>query len=247
ENVTVTSYSVIVQGISRDNARIEWDAVEAAISYQVQWRRDDSDWIDAGRVGSTSVELENVKRGEYVARVRAINSAGIPSGWGYSVLTQVEGNLLPPPALNALIPTSIVFGIRLRWGFPAAVSPIEKTEIWYSTNNNRSTAVLLGDFAYPQSQTELMGLGAGQQLYFWGRVVDKNGEIGPWYPLSSSGGVMGTASTDAEAITDYLVGQIKKTHLGDELLEPIEEIPQLADDILNERLEREAAIEEEQL
>ena len=222
ENVIAESYSVLVQGVAVHNARFSWDKVDEATEYQVQWRRDLSDWIEGGRTGSTSLEIENIRTGAYVVRVRSLNALGIPSGWGYSVSTQLIGNLEPPPALSSLTATGIVFGIELKWTIPQAISPIEKTEIWYSQTNNRADAILLGQFAYPQNKHTMMGLAAGARFYFWGRVQDKLGEYGDWYPLSSSGGVMGVSSTDAGEILDYLTGQITESQLGQQLLAKIE-------------------------
>lgn len=218
--VTLSSYSVLGQGIAQHNAVIEWTPAESAVAYQVQWRRDNSDWIEGGRTGSARLELENIRAGAYTARVRAINAAGIPSLWTTSVETQLQGNVAPPPTVTHLTAASLVFGIRLDWGMPAGPSIIERTEIWYGPTNDREQAIKLGDFAYPQNSHTLMGLAAGAQLYFWARLVDKHGEIGPWYP--AEGGVLGQASADANAILDYLNGQISETQLAQALLEKIE-------------------------
>lgn len=219
-NVTLSSYSVVGQGIARHNAVITWAKAESAIAYQVQWRRDNSDWIEGGRTGSCSLELADIRAGNYVARVRAINAADIPSIWTTSAETYLQGNLAPPPSVTHLNATGLIFGIRLDWGFPAGPSTIERTEIWYAQVNDREQAIKLGDFAYPQNSHTLMGLAAGAQLYFWARLVDKHGEIGPWYP--AEGGVLGQASADANAILDYLNGQITETQLAQALLERID-------------------------
>lgn len=219
--VLLSSYSVLGQGIAQHNAVIEWTAAPSAVAYQVQWRRDNSDWIEGGRTGSARLELENIRAGAYLARVRAINAAGIPSLWATSMETQLSGNVVPPSALTHLTPTSLVFGIRLDWGFPLGPSIIERTELWYGQANDLQQAIKLGDFAYPQATHTLMGLAAGAQLFFWGRLVDKNGEIGPWYPVSG-GGVMGQASSDAGEILEYLQGQITETQLAQALIEKID-------------------------
>ncbi|VFR82801.1 Phage tail fiber protein [plant metagenome] len=219
--VLLSSYSVLGQGIAQHNAVIEWTAAPSAVAYQVQWRRDNSDWIEGGRTGSARLELENIRAGTYLARVRAINAAGIPSLWATSMETQLSGNVVPPSALTHLTPTSLVFGIRLDWGFPVGPSIVERTELWYGQANDLQQAIKLGDFAYPQATHTLMGLAAGAQLFFWGRLVDKNGEIGPWYPISG-GGAMGQASSDAGEILEYLQGQITETQLARALIEKID-------------------------
>ncbi|WP_260986099.1 host specificity protein J [Bordetella genomosp. 13] len=218
--VTLSSYSVVVQGIAQHNGVIEWPAAKGAVAYQVQWRRDSSDWIEGGRTGSARLELDNIRTGAYVARARAINAANVPSVWTVSAETRLEGTIAPPTALAFLSTTSLIFGIQLAWGFPAGPSIIERAQIWYSQTNDRADATLLGEFPYPQSTHALMGLAAGARLYFWGRLIDKQGEIGPWYP--SGVGVAGTASSDANPILDFLQGKITESQLGQALLEKID-------------------------
>ncbi|KLB47461.1 hypothetical protein XEUV315_24440, partial [Xanthomonas euvesicatoria] len=63
------------------------------------------------------------------------------------------------------------------------------------------------------------------RFFFWGRLVDRSGNIGPWYPLTN--GVMGESSTDATAILEYLAGKISVTELAQELRKSIESISDL--------------------
>lgn len=222
QDVRLSSYTVVDQGLAFNNGRIEWSKVDAAMEYQVQWRRDQSDWVESGRTSSTSLELVNIRAGTYVARVRALNALGIPSAWGQSEPTVLQGNLEPPPAITSLRATAIVFGILLEWTIPNALSTIDRTEIWYSDKNDRNQATLLGEFSYPQSSHTLMGLAAGTTFYFWARLRDKNGEHGDWYPISATGGVMGRASVDATQILQYLTAQITATQLAQSLLARID-------------------------
>ncbi len=71
------------------------------------------------------------------------------------------------------------------------------TDIWYSKTNSRDDAARLSTYPYPQARASLMGLAAGQS-FFWGRLVDTSGNIGPWYPNSQQG-VLGQSSSDATA------------------------------------------------
>jgi len=221
DEVTLTSFTVIDQGIAHHNATIQWPAAASAVTYQVQWRRDNSDWIEAGRIGSCEVDLQDIRAGTYVARVRAINAAGIPSVWTQSEPTYLEGEIAPPPVITSLTATTDqVFAISLKWGLPAGPSIIERTEIWYSQTNDRTVAAKLGDFAYPQDSHTLFGLAAGSALFFWARLVDKNGVEGEFYPATD--GVRGMASADASPILEYLTGQITETQLYAQLQEKID-------------------------
>ncbi|CUJ37910.1 Domain of uncharacterised function (DUF1983) [Achromobacter sp. 2789STDY5608621] len=214
-NIRLASRSVIDQGLARHVGVISWDAAASAVAYQVQWRRDNSDWVEAGRTGALTLELPDIRAGAYVARVRAINVSDISSVWVNSTETMLEGDIAPPPALALLATKPLVFGIDLRWAFPEGRFTAQRTEIWYSASNDRASAIKLGDFAFPQSAHTLMGLAAGKRFYFWGRIVALNGEIGAWYPGDQ--GVMGESSWEASEILEYLNGKISRDELAQEL------------------------------
>ncbi|MBN5137732.1 host specificity protein J [Stenotrophomonas maltophilia] len=219
-NVRMSSHVVIDQGIATPVLTIEWDAAEKAIAYDVEWRRDDLNWVRAGRVGTTSCEVRGIYAGKYLARVRAVNALNAVSQPALSMLTDIKGKTDPPPALTSLTATPVVFGIQLAWGFPPGATDTERTEIWRSTGPDRASATKFADFAYPQNRYQLDGLAAGAKFYFWGRLVDKSGNIGPWYPAGV--GVMGQASTDLSKYEEYFRGKIVESSLGQDLLSKIE-------------------------
>lgn len=219
-SVTLTSFNVVRQGISSQTVAIRWEAAESAVLYEVEWRRNDSDWVRAGRTTTTGLEIDGAYAGTYVARVRAINAIEVPSAWTQSASTELAGILSAPPAVTHLTTVSQVFGIGLSWGFPPEGNIIQRTELWYSQSNSFEQAIKLGDFSYPQNTHTMMGLAAGAEFFFWARLVDKNGLPGPWYPTAS--GVHGQSSSDASLILDYLKDQITETQLSQELLQKIE-------------------------
>lgn len=225
-NVRLSSHVVIDQGIATPVLTIEWDAADKAIAYDVEWRRDDLNWVRVGRVGTASVEVRGVYAGKYLARVRAVNALNAVSQPALSVLTDIQGKTEPPPALTSLTAASVVFGIQLAWAFPPGATDTERTEIWRSAGPNLENATKLGDFAYPQNRHRLDGLAAGAKFYFWGRLVDRSGNIGPWYPAGA--GVVGEASTDVTEYDAYFSGLINKSALGRELLSEIESISSIA-------------------
>lgn len=63
---------------------------------------------------------------------------------------------------------------------------------------------------------------AGKELWFWARLVDKNGVAGEWYPAASGIGVRGQASSDAGPILEQIGGKIEKSMLGQDLITEIE-------------------------
>lgn len=224
-NVALSSHVVIEQGIATPTLTIQWDAADKAIAYDVEWRRDDLNWVRAGRVATTSIEVPGIYAGQYLARVRAVNALNAVSLPAMSPLTTIAGKTEPPPAVTSLTATSIVFGIRLAWAFPPGATDTQRTEIWRSPSPNRETATKLGDYAYPQNRLELDGLAAGARFYFWARLVDRSGNIGPWYPMGA--GVMGEASTNQSDYDAYFSGKISESALGQDLLAKIESIDQI--------------------
>lgn len=223
-NVTLSSFSVIDQANARTDLTITWEAPENAIEYHVEWRRDDMDWVTIPSVSTTSVDVRGVYTGRYLARVRAINAIGAMSIPALSALTQIDGKTTPPPALTSLTTTSIVFAIGLQWGMPQGATDTERTEIWYSTGPDFASAIKLGDFAYPQVRHQINGLAAGTRFYFWGRLVDRSGNIGPWLPSENQAGVMGESSVDQTEYDEYFSGRITESALGQDLLSKIESI-----------------------
>ena len=224
-NVQLSSHSVIDQGIATHVLTIAWDAADKAIAYDVEWRRDDLDWVRAGRVATASIEVRGVYAGNYLARVRAINALNAVSQPALSALTVITGKTEAPPALTSLTTSSDVYSIGLAWGFPNGATDTQRTEIWYGPSPNRAAAIKLGDFAYPQARHQINGLAAGARFYFWGRLVDRSGNIGPWYPAET--GVIGEASTDQGQYDEYFSGRISESALGQELLSKIESIDSL--------------------
>ncbi|MBH1790545.1 phage tail protein [Stenotrophomonas maltophilia] len=224
-NVELSSHVVIDQGIATPTLTIQWDAADKAIAYDVEWQRDDLNWVRAGRVGTTSIDVPGIYAGQYLARVRAVNALNAVSIPATSLLTDIRGKTEPPAAVTSLTATPIVFGIQLAWAFPPGATDTQRTEIWRSTGPNREMAVKLGDYAYPQNRLQLDGLAAGAQFYFWARLVDRTGNIGPWYPTGA--GVMGEASTDVTLYDAYFAGRITESALGHDLLSKIEAIDSL--------------------
>lgn len=236
-SVTLTSAHAVDQGIAISTMTIAWPAVQGAVSYDVEWRKDNGNWIRLQRTGATSVDVVGIYAGAYLARVRAVSSFDITSIWRDSALTELKGKEGLPPAVTSLTAASEIFAIRLKWGLPAGAADTQRTEIWYGPSTDRSLATKLTDLAYPQSEYVMSGLAAGARFFFWARLVDRSGNIGPWYPVAPSV-VEGIASTDAGPVLELISGQITESELGQNLLKEIEKIsgdfPGSVNDRINE-------------
>ncbi|MEX5363505.1 phage tail protein [Pseudomonas guariconensis] len=226
-SVTLSSVSVVSQGIAVSTMTIDWPAVQGAVAYDVEWRKDDGNWVRLQRVGTTSVDVVGIYAGVYLARVRAVSAFDITSIWRDSMLTELKGKEGLPPAVTFLTATSIVFGIALKWGFPADAEDTQRTEVWYGQANDLELATKLADVAYPQSEYVMQGLAAGARFFYWARLVDRIGNIGPWYPVG--GGVLGVSETDAGPILEMISGQIDESMLGEALKEKIDGLQEQID------------------
>jgi predicted phage tail protein len=224
-SVSLSSTSSVVQGLAVATMTISWPAVNGAVGYDVEWRKDSGNWIKLPRTGMTTVDVVGIYAGAYVARVRAVSAFDISSIWRNSILTNLSGKQGLPPAVSYLTATPLLFGIYLKWGFPAGAEDTQRTEIWYGPTTDLEAASKLTDLAYPQSDFSMLGLRAGVTFYFWARLVDRIGNIGPWYPIGI--GVQGQSSADAAAILEMIAGEIGRTELGQDILDEIDKIPGL--------------------
>ncbi|WP_248731769.1 phage tail protein [Pseudomonas sp. MWU13-2517] len=234
-SVTLTSSYAVNQGIAISTMNISWPAVTGAVAYDVEWRKDNGNWIKVQRTGSTSVDVTGIYSGAYLARVRAVSAFEISSIWKSSILTNLEGKTGLPPAVSFLTTTSLIYGIGIQWGFPPGAEDTQRTEIWYSQSADLTTAAKLSDFSYPQASHEMHSLLAGASLFFWARLVDRTGNVGPFFPVP--GAVNGQASTKQSDYEAYYAEKIGKGALYQSLRQEIELITGDGPGSVNERLE----------
>lgn len=175
DNIIISSFSVVQQGISVETMRASWVQAPSAIAYEAQWRRNDGNWVNVPRSSTTSFDVPGIYAGRYLVRVRAINAAEISSGWGYSQEITLTGKVGNPPKPVGFMATGINWGIRLNWGFPANTADTLKTEIQYTANSDFSDPLLLSDVPYPSAEYTQLGLRAGQEFWYRAQLVDKTG------------------------------------------------------------------------
>lgn len=222
--VTITANTFIEQTMAVTTMTISYPQTENAVLYEGQWRIGQGDWVDLGTTGALEFNVRGIYTGKYLARVRAINALGIKSQWALSETTDLNGKVGLPASLASLSTTPLIFGIRLNWAFPAGVEDTARTEIMYSRTASFTDAIKLGDFAYPQNTHDINGLAAGTVFYFWGRLADRSGNVGPYFPLQSAFGVQGMASTNVADYEEYFKDQINESALGKDLATKIDKI-----------------------
>lgn len=224
ESVSITSETMVQQGLSIETMAISWPQAQGATKYQAEWRKDDGSWIKLPITGNNSAEVSGIYAGNYEARVTAISAFDIASLPTYSILTALTGKQGLPPALANLSATGILFGYRLNWNFPSTGAlDTAYTEIEISSTANGANAAQLGLFAYPTDTHELQGMQPNLTRWFRGRLIDRIGNIGPW-----SVRVSATTSADASAVLDILLGKITETQLHQDLQTKIDKIDTIA-------------------
>ncbi|WP_395606364.1 phage tail protein [Pseudomonas sp. B22129] len=235
-SISLASASSVIQGLAVATMTISWPAVDGAVGYDVEWRKDSGNWIKVLRTGMTNVDVVGIYAGAYLARVRAVSAFDITSTWRNSILTNLKGKEGVPPAVSVLTTTSELFGISIKWGFPPGAEDTQRTELWYGPANDLGAATKLADLAYPQADYRMQSLLGGASFFFWARLVDRTGNVGPFYPVVN--GVPGRASSEAGPILDLIAGQIGETELVKEILDEIELISGSGPGSVNDRLEQ---------
>ncbi len=207
ESVTLTSRRRVEQGINLTTLVITWAQVKDAVAYDVEWRKDDGDWIKLSRTGNISAEVDGVYSGNYLARVRAVSAFDAISKPTSSMLTNIKGKIGLPPAIVGLKATGVLFGIDLTWGFAQGSGDSDYTEIQVGSAPDVNVAPL-GQFSYPTNSHTINGLQGNLPQSYRARLVDKLGNKSVW-----SAWVTGTTDASADKIMDLIQGQIDESAL----------------------------------
>ncbi|MBG5939819.1 DUF1983 domain-containing protein [Proteus mirabilis] len=216
KNIRISSYSQVNQGISFTTLRVDWDTVDNAITYEAQWRRDNNNWVSMPRSSTCGFEVDGIYAGRYQVRVRAINASEISSVWANAQETTLTGKVGNPPKPVNFRASSLVFGIKLDWGFGENTGDTLKTEIQYSKTNNGEGLMLLSDVPYPSKTYEMAGLAAGVIFYFRARLVDKTGNQSEWTDF-----IRGESEFDTSTILPELGNHFMTAEAGKQLSEEL--------------------------
>ncbi len=222
-NIVVASYDAVRQGHRVATLTASWDAPvdkngkpqADVIAYRVQWKRGDNEWVNVPETGLRNIEVPGIFEGDYLVRVRAINSGGASSLWATSALTHLKGRAgeVPKP-VGLKASEDVVFGINVTWGFPANTGDTLSTELQYSIAADGSNPMLLASVPYPQKLYQQMGLKAGQEFWYQARLVDRIGNQSGWTDW-----VRGQASIDVSDITDAILEDMKGSDTFKDLIE----------------------------
>lgn len=187
-SITISSYDSVRQGQRIATMVASWDTPvdkngkpqADIVAYQAQWKRGDNEWVNIPETGLRNIEVPGIFSGDYLVRVRAINSGGASSLWASSVLTHLTGRTEDVPKPIGLRTTAINWGIQVDWSFPADTGDTLQTELQYSANGNGDNPLLLAGVPYPQHTYTQLGLKAGQEFWYRARLVDRIGNQSDW-------------------------------------------------------------------
>lgn len=226
ENVTISSFSRIVQGMSVETMVIGWSAVQYAKLYEVQWRKDGGNWNNVPRTATTQVDIEGIYAGEYQARVRCISGGNIASPWSALATATLTGKVGSPKGpINLFASDNEIFGIRVKWAMPEGAEDTAYIELYQSQSGTDQDASLLTLIPYPASEYWHSILPAGYVNFYKARSVDRIGNVSAWTDYAR-----GMSSTDVNAITDVILDEI----LDSDAMKELQESAQDSAEKLNE-------------
>ena len=204
ENVSISSFSRIVQGMSVGTMVIGWSAVQYAKLYEVQWRKDGGNWNNVPRTATTQVDIEGIYAGEYQARVRCISGGNVASPWSALATATLTGKVgAPKGPINLFASDDEIFGIRVKWAMPEGAEDTAYIELYQSQSGTDQDASLLTLIPYPAAEYWHSILPAGYVNWYKARSVDRIGNVSPWTDYAR-----GMSSTDVNAITDTILDEI---------------------------------------
>lgn len=204
ENVSISSFSRIVQGMSVETMVIGWSSVQYAKLYEVQWRKDGGNWNNVPRTATTQVDIEGIYAGEYQARVRCISGGNIASPWSALATATLTGKVgAPKGPINIFASDNEIFGIRVKWAMPEGAEDTAYIELYQSQSGTDQDASLLTLIPYPAAEYWHSILPAGYVNWYKARSVDRIGNVSAWTDYAR-----GMSSTDVNAITDVILDEI---------------------------------------
>lgn len=185
---------------------------------------------------SENVELLTGQRGDRLDKAvtfRELTALGLSTlrpGPGGIYVPGKNPDLFPPGQMEFphapvnVIANGAFHTVLVEWDSPRYRGHAH-AEIWRAEQDNQPDAVLVGTTS---ANLFSDAIGKGAKFYYWVRFVNGKDDHGPFQGVN---GVVAETSRDVQDILDELQGKIEKSHLVQELLKPIEAVPQLQLDV----------------
>ncbi|MER0109182.1 DUF1983 domain-containing protein [Aeromonas dhakensis] len=181
---------------------------------------------------SENVELLTGQRGDRLDKavthreLAALGLSKLRPGAGGVYVPGKNPDLFPPGQMEfPHAPVNVVANgafhtVLVEWD-PPRYRGHAHAEIWRSESDNQADATLVGTAS---ANLFSDAIGKGAKFYYWVRFVNGKDDRGPFQGVQ---GVAAETSRDVQDVLDELQGKIEKSHLVQELLKPIEGVPQL--------------------
>lgn len=240
ENVKITSYSRVVQGQSIETMVVSWDKVEYASLYEMQWRKDNGNWLNTPQTANKEVEVEGIYSGNYFVRVRSVSASGSASPWSALVSSALTGKVGEPlPPINLTASDNEIFGIRVKWGMPENAGDTAYIELQQApdvdSHPSEENATLLTLVPYPQHEYWHATLNPGYINWYRARSVDKIGNVSAWTDF-----VRGMSSTNVDDILgdilDDILDSLDFTELKENAVDTANKVKDQAQSIIHNAL-----------
>ncbi len=183
-----------------------------------------------------NVELLTGQRGDRLDKavtfreLAALGLSTLRSGAGGVYVPGKNPELFPPGQMEFphapvnVIANGAFHTVLVEWD-PPQYRGHAHAEIWRAESDNQTEATLVGTAS---ANLFSDAIGKGAKFYYWVRFVNGKDDRGPFQGVQ---GVEAETSRDVQDILDELQGKIEESHLTQELLGPIEQVPQLQLDI----------------
>ncbi|MDT4790509.1 putative phage tail protein [compost metagenome] len=220
-DITVSVFTYLAGGTEHQAIAISWTpSSDARVTGYIAevWGPNDVKWRTAYNGAGMSFDERDAEPGEWMIRVRAVNSLNGGSGW-VSRTVNISGLLLPvaPDSVEVTVGTFEIT-LRPRGAYPGAAYEFWRSMTALSTEQIESNAVRLS------VGVELVdvGLTPDTTYFYYIRGANAYG-VSNWYPVQA------TTENDPELILQVLSGEIRESHLYQVLQERIDLIDAPAD------------------
>ena len=216
----------IVQDISVCDIEVSWAQSANATKYQLEMRKDNGEWRIVGSYTSLTAELENMYTGIYEFRITAYDTLNNASQYTYSSPLNVQGKVLPPPALSVYAVQGILLGFQHNWVYPAHTEDSRGVRIRRALQD---PAIVGGqnyevvDVAYPSNSYTQNNVPSNTTAWFSAAIVDKYGVIGAYTDW-----VKASVNDDPDQIMDLIEGSVALKDLDEELRKDLTDTKDLA-------------------
>lgn len=169
------------------------------------------------------VVIAPLAAGNYDVRMRWESSLGMHSQWTPASGTAGARTMAPAAAMS-LTATGGLFKVHLDWVYGDTRRDVI-AEIWAATSNDRASAARLTQARWPMTEFDHVGLGAGQNWFYWLRVVDTSDNLSAWFPAGATAGIYATPDSDPSSLLTQLQSSLGLQQLAAELATPILQVP----------------------